>query len=274
MRVGSRSFAAATILSVLLLLPRGSGSQEPLSGSISGRVTDCIGQRLASAEVALTGAAGRKPAIAVTDDAGHYQFSGLSAGSYALEIRMRGYKNFRDTDFQLPPGKGLDFDVSLALDPESDSFISAPAQPWDLDLPTLWRSVDAVVYLRIQKTVGMRRTPQTSAKCENIYWEHQAAVLEVFRRRLGGPKDATLKFLQAASAPGYAGMTTRTWGDPAYASGGEFVAFLQWDVSEEAFLAYFVLAIREGKVQSHHIPEIESGMTLEAFLKKLRAMME
>ena len=44
--------------------------------------------------------------------------------------------------------------------------------------------------------------------------------------------------------------------------------------SEGAFLTYFTVPVRDGRVESIDLREIESAMKLDVFLKMLRAMME
>ncbi len=133
----------------------------------------------------------------------------------------------------------------------------------DCDLPTLWRSVDAVVFLRIQKTLGTRA--QTLDGREYLWIEYRATVHEVFRRFRGKPQSG-VDLLQPRDA------ATPT--DPGYVPYQEFVAFLRWNDAEQMFEPYIMIPVREGQVKSPRIQVLESGMTLEAFLKILRAMME
>lgn len=274
MRIRVLPCTALSVISFMLLLPGATLTQESKTGTIAGRVTDCTGGRMPGAEVTLTGPAGQKPIVVVTDDNGRFHFSGLPAGNYAIEVRMPNYRAFRRTDISLLAGGELTSDVMLFLDPLSEIPTSILQPSLDLELTTLWRNIDAVAYLRVERTVGVRRTSQTGSQCENVYIEHQASVLEVFRRHIGKPDAATVNFLQAAPAPGYIGQTTRTAGDPTYRPGEFLVAFLQWDESEKAFLAFITLRVRDGKVQSFDIHEIASGIKIEEFLKILRAMME
>ncbi|MGA2263233.1 MAG: carboxypeptidase-like regulatory domain-containing protein [Acidobacteriota bacterium] len=274
MRIWVLPCAALSVLSFMLLPPAATLTQESKTATIGGRVTDCAGGRMPGAEVTLTAPAGQIPTVAVTDENGRFHFSGLPAGAYALEVKMPSFKAFRRTDISLPAGGELTSDVMLFFDPLSEMHTDILQPSLDLELTALWRNIDAVAYLRIERTVGVRRTSQTGSPCENVYIEHQASVLEVFRRHIGKPDAATVNFLQAAPAPGYSGQTTRTAGDPTYRPGEFLVAFLQWDESERAFLAFIGLRVRDGKVQSFDIHEIASGIKIEEFLKILRAMME
>lgn len=140
------------------------------------------------------------------------------------------------------------------------------------DLATLWRSVDAVVYLRIQETLPAE-TRQVGGKTGAIGTEHKASILEVFRRSPGALDASTVRFLQiSANTANF--QVTNTGHEAPYRPGEALVAFFRWNKSEEEFQGHIVVPVRDGQVKSPHIHEIESGMKLEAFLVKLRAMME
>lgn len=162
--------------------------------------------------------------------------------------------------------------VALLLLMLPESVVSIQNPLLSVDLPTLWRSVDAVVYLRIQETSGVRMRP-TNGKSEAVGIEHKASVLEVFRRYWGTPNTATLSFLQLPDNA-WNMEAAETAHEATYRPGEQLVAFLRWNASEQVFQEYLVVPIRDGQVKSPHIDEIASGMKLESFLIKLRAMME
>lgn len=139
----------------------------------------------------------------------------------------------------------------------------------NLDLPALWIASDAVVFLKIRQTAGR----PDSRNGENSYVEHQASVLEVFRKHIGKPGTGAMHFLQSMPASGYQERSERAE-DPSRRAGEDVVAFLTWDASEEAFLAFLTLEVCDGKVQSNEIRELASAVKIEAFLAMLRAMME
>ena len=141
------------------------------------------------------------------------------------------------------------------------------------DLPTLWRNVDAVVFLRIQEAEGSA-TGQAVGKSEAIRIEYKASVLEVFRRFFGGPKTAGISFLQLSTCTWQIETTTFTALETPYRPGQECVAFLRWNDSEGLFQSVISLPVRDGQVKSPGIEEIQAGMKIEAFLAKLRAMLE
>lgn len=143
---------------------------------------------------------------------------------------------------------------------------------WTMDLPTLWRSVNAVAYVRIQKTLDTR-TRRTSSESEGLYLEHQAVNLEAFRRFFGNPQ-SMFSFLQAAPDSLYPGAGPGAESDAPCKQGEEYIVFLRWNDREHLFQAHLVVPVREGQVRSPHIEEIQAGMKLEAFLTKLRSMQE
>ena len=141
------------------------------------------------------------------------------------------------------------------------------------DLPTLWRSVDAVAYLRIRE-ISDSRTRHTESDIASAGVEHEATVLEVFRRYRGTPATPQLKFLRIAEN-GEQQQGERTPGENSMLlSGEECIAFLHWNDAEEIFESVQVLPVRDGRVKSFCIDEILFPMKIEAFLVKLRSMQE
>jgi hypothetical protein len=109
-----------------------------------------------------------------------------------------------------------------------------------MDLPGIWRSVDAVVLAKAIEIKG--------ARCK-------AGVLELFRRHLGGPKTEVV-----LEAP--------------VKAGDEFVAFLRWNSSARIYSPRVLLPVRNGKVHTAAIDGLPPDMDLEAFLTRLRSMQE
>lgn len=134
----------------------------------------------------------------------------------------------------------------------------------DCDLPTLWRSVDAVVFLRIQRTLGTRARNLDGR--EVLWIESRALAHEVFRWLPGKPQ-SSLDLLQLRDG-------TTPMEAPGGAPDKEFVAFLRWSDEAQMFESYLMVPVRDGQVKSPRITVIESGMKLEAFLILLRTMME
>ncbi len=140
---------------------------------------------------------------------------------------------------------------------------AASVIPDDGDLPSLWRNVDAVVFLRIQEAV--RTLTRTLDGRESSWTEYRAAAHEVFRRFRGQPR-TIVQLLQ----PGDHQIPPISPPVP----GREYIAFLRWNDAEQAFEPVIMIAVTNASVQSSLIRGLESGMNLESFLKVLRAMME
>jgi len=136
----------------------------------------------------------------------------------------------------------------------------------EYDLPTLWRHADAVVHLRIQKSAGIRG----QAPGEPALLVHRATAIEYFRN-VKGLTPAGIDVLQANTGNRF---IDPAYIDPPFKPGEEFIAFLRWHDTEEAFLVYIMAPVKGGRVRSPHIAELITGMKLEPFLVILRTMME
>jgi hypothetical protein len=133
----------------------------------------------------------------------------------------------------------------------------------DGDLPTLWRSVDAVALVKIQTAASPRTKKDAESRFPAV--EYRATTVEAFRRMRGQPQ-YEVTFLRDASE--------KEPPESACTPGQECLAFLVWNSAEGAFRAYVTVAVRNGQVRTSRIRGLESGMNLEAFLKILRSMME
>jgi len=141
------------------------------------------------------------------------------------------------------------------------------------DLPTLWRSVDAVAYLRIREISVFSPRRQESG-FSSAGEEHEASVLEVFRRYRGTPAGSQLKFLRVYATTAQSAGEMIPGEDSLLRVGEECIAFLYWNDKEKIFESFLVLPVRNGQVRSFCIDEILSPIKIEAFLVKLRSMQE
>jgi hypothetical protein len=267
MLITFRHFAGPVILMVSLLLPYGAGPQQSKDGTIEGHVLACNDGVIPGASVMLTGPAINKSLKSVTDKTGGFRMAGLRPGVYSLEILVHGFRPLKRTGIELAGGGKLVFDVTLQLEEARGEAIATQ------DLPTLWRSVDAVVYLRIQESLGTRPL-RTEGQCVIPATEHKASILEVFRRYRGEPRNATVNFLQRSAGMWHSDQETITGRETPCKPGEELVAFLSRNENVRAFQGEIIVPVRDGQVRSPHIEELLKGMKLEVFLEKLRAMME
>jgi len=82
--------------------------------SISGRVTDERNASVAEAEIALSSRSGAQ-LVAVTDNNGAYNFKGLGAGDYVVEVKAKGFAAFTSKPLHLTRGQALQNDIQLAV---------------------------------------------------------------------------------------------------------------------------------------------------------------
>ncbi len=266
MRIRPRPATAFMFVMCLPFLSQGFVSHSSQSGTLRGHVLDCNDGVIAGAKVKVTGPALQKPLTALTDARGRYLITGLPAGSYDLEAAATGFSVWKRGGIEVASGSELSFEITL----QRDTADEAPAVK---DLPTWWRSADAVVYLRIEESLGVRPL-RASGQCVAVCTLHRVSVLEVFRRYRGEPREKSLTFLQGSAGtwPSQGGTIVgrETPGKP----GDEMVAFLIWNNPEHAFQSAVLVPVLDGQVRSPHIEELQNTMRLEAFLAKLRAMME
>jgi hypothetical protein len=257
----------ARALIVWLFLPGGAGSQQLKLGTISGHVLACNDGVIPGARVLLAGTAADTPVRAVTDELGRFRMPGLRTGLYSLEIVVPGFQDWKRTGIEVTAGSELTFDIVLQL-AEADRDITGME-----DLPTLWRSVDAVVLFRIQESLGARLL-HTEGHCTTVCTEHKVSVLEVFRRYRGEPREFHMNFLQRSAGTWRSEKGITAGGETPCKPGEEFVAFLRWNDAGHALMDTVLIPVRDGQVRHPSIEELQKSLALEAFLKILRAMME
>ena len=186
-----------------------------------------------------------------------------------MTVRLPNFRTFKRSGIEMPAGGEVLIDAGLQAGCGLGDGVEV------LDLPSLWRSVDAVALLRTQRVVrsGLRLTLR-GRWCEVVCTENQASVLEVFRRYLGEPRSRSLEFLQADAGAWRNPEEVRTGCLSPYPEGEELFVFLKWNAREEIFEEVFAIPVVDGKVRSPYIKEISLGLTAEAFIQILRSMME
>ncbi len=263
--------SAVSLGFVMLFLPttRAIPSQHSNSATIYGRITDCTGGAMPGVEVIVTKATVAAARTAVSDGQGQYRIQRLPPGVYALTFQLPNFRTFRRTGIELAAGDEIRLDAGIQPGCGLEAAVAV------LDLPTLWRSVDAVVLLRTQGAVqsGLRSTLR-GRWCEVVATEYRATILEVFRRFLGEPRSSALSLLQADAGVSHDRGETRTGCRSPYPVGEELFVFAKWNTEEQIFEEIFAVPVHEGKVISPYIREISLGVKAETFVQILRSMME
>jgi iron complex outermembrane receptor protein len=111
-----RRVKVASMIAMLLLLSLYSVSAWAQSGGgvVEGRVRDERGANIAGAEVRLRSREGLR-LFARTDQDGVYNFSGLGAGDYILEVKARGFAVATSDSFRLERGETATRDFGLPV---------------------------------------------------------------------------------------------------------------------------------------------------------------
>jgi hypothetical protein len=133
-----------------------------------------------------------------------------------------------------------------------------------------WRQADAVVRLRISDTKPL------GSGWAGLDVQHTANVITVLKTHpVGGPSGQRVTFVQSGST-----------GEPPYAEGDEFIAFLRWSGAQFTRLAgpQSLCSVRDGRVTWRNEPEptlahlgetppptLET-LTVEDFIARLRAL--
>jgi Carboxypeptidase regulatory-like domain len=107
-------FISVALISAALILSSSRVSAQAPSGGLRGQVTDQSGAVVTQADVALTPATGT-PLSTKTDAQGMYEFKGLAAGEYTLDVVAPGFTLYENTKVEIA-AQSLRLNVSLAIE--------------------------------------------------------------------------------------------------------------------------------------------------------------
>ena len=111
--VGRLLFALLTWAGTAMAFPQSAFSQDPLPGSVQGRVWDEEGAPVQAVLIrAFQAGTERVLGGAESDDLGYYQIDRLSPGSYLLEVSRLGFAT-RTFELQLSSGQRVTADFVL-----------------------------------------------------------------------------------------------------------------------------------------------------------------
>src|SRR5580700_7538123 len=96
-------------------------SSAAFTATLSGRVTDPAGLAVKGATVILTSTDQGLTRTSTTADSGLYNFTFLPAGSYALEAKAPGFKQYKQEGITLAAGQNAEQEVSLVVGAVTES---------------------------------------------------------------------------------------------------------------------------------------------------------
>ncbi|MCU1303561.1 MAG: Cna B-type protein [Candidatus Sulfotelmatobacter sp.] len=97
------------------------GAAASNSGSLRGQVTDPSGAAIANADVLLTAAAkSSTPIKARTNGQGEYEFNGLAAGHYILNVTAEGFSVYQNDNIVITSGQPLRLNVAMTIEVEQE----------------------------------------------------------------------------------------------------------------------------------------------------------
>jgi len=132
------TFTQFTLTCVFILLAFTGWAQQQ---SAKGKVTDASGTPIAFATASLIGSTNQVVyKSAVTDDAGSYSFSNISAGKYIIEVKNIGFETTRSAELSLHEGSTTL--PTISLNPASTTLAEVEIQG---KKPTIQRKSDMLV---------------------------------------------------------------------------------------------------------------------------------
>ncbi len=112
------------------LAPSQTASSQPASGSLHGQVTDPSGAAIANANVVLTpAAASSTPIKTQASGQGQYEFKGLSAGQYTLNVIAPGFSVYENDNVVIPTSQPLLLNVAMAIEVEQQKIQVSDTAP-------------------------------------------------------------------------------------------------------------------------------------------------
>jgi hypothetical protein len=106
------------------------------TATLKGVVSDAGGGAVPGAVVTLTNAATNLQKTFTTDEGGHFTFTFVEPGFYALEARAGGFKIHRQARLQIEVGQALDLDVKLEAGDVKETVNIVATEPAGLDTTT------------------------------------------------------------------------------------------------------------------------------------------
>ena len=102
------------LLMPLLLASPALMAQFAQRGGLEGNVLDSSNAVIPNVSVTLVDVAHNRTAIAITNEIGHYQFTGLAAGQYLVIVNLQGFETAKSNPISVTIGETARFDVKLS----------------------------------------------------------------------------------------------------------------------------------------------------------------
>jgi Carboxypeptidase regulatory-like domain len=113
--IAAKLASVGLYLTAVLLVGDGEARAQVLYGSLVGNVKDTSGAAVPGAEVTITHKESNQPRSMTTDDTGAYSFAAVSTGTYTLNVRLTGFKEWVKTDVPVTLNNTTRIDVTLEL---------------------------------------------------------------------------------------------------------------------------------------------------------------
>lgn len=225
------------------------------SGRITGVVTDGGGGRIPGSTITLRWADGER--TTVTNSEGEFSFDDVRPGRYAVLATLHGFYGHPQTGVAVFPRATAA--VKLTLETDCMEGVSYP----EIAVARAVRDADAIAHIRISAP-----NPPLACGLADLCScaLHEATVL----RALKGRPPAQLRLLQEDAGYGQR--------EKPYAAADEFIALLNRDLTNHAFRRLagptLIWRVRHGRVEFKRtdVPGLRDGITVEEFLKALRAI--
>lgn len=110
----NRRILLSVVSLFLVLLSAHAWGQFAQRGGIEGTVLDSIGAAIPNAQVSLIDVARNETVLAVANDTGHFEFTGLVAGQYVLMVHQTGFETAKSDPITVTMGEMARYDLKLA----------------------------------------------------------------------------------------------------------------------------------------------------------------
>lgn len=128
-QVSSRTKFLIPFLALALLLPLAALrlSAQDRAGKTSGAVHDPSGAAIANATIVMSNHDAKTIDMTTTDREGNFNFAGLPAGSYELQVLKPGFQTYRQTDVSLDAGREFTANINLEVGAITENVMVVPA---------------------------------------------------------------------------------------------------------------------------------------------------